>query len=127
MTNSSQGRQAQPTSNELDLDALERKLREPDDFAFDGVDISDLILALIQRLREAERRITDLRNGWEAQIEHTKGLHQRIAALERVREAASTLCNAGLDAAINIKYRTALIAALAAVPTAHNNEGSNGK
>ena len=117
---SSQGRQAQPTSNELDLDALERKLREPDDFAFDGVDISDLILALIQRLREAEAREM-------AAVHATAMTYERIAALERVREAASTLCNAGLDAAINIKYRTALIAALAAVPTALNNEGSNGK
>ena len=157
--NSSQARRSQPTSNdELDLDALERKLRAPDDFDFDQVDVAGLMLALIQRLREAEQReqlnnaligvqrerIAALEDGLRkaeapATVTITGYTNERIAALERVREAAPALLQLvseshpdgpwfsepkqSLDPQAVI---VEMVRALAAVATALNTEGSNG-
>src|ERR1041385_8942008 len=104
MANSSQGRQAQPTSNELDLDALERQIVEPRAHALTMMD-GQTILSLIQRLREAERqREATYRSGLDAvgrlderlreatarlaeRNDHIFQLAERIAALEAALRA----------------------------------------
>jgi hypothetical protein len=109
LANSSQGRQAQPTSND-DLAALEREVIEyPEKWPVQAI-------ALIQRLREAESAIAESRIPWRlAQAE------DRIAALERVLQQIASSHPDFTD------HPAMARAALAVVPTAHNNEAPNGK
>ena len=74
----------------IDLDALERWARntkeKPDDLPRD-------VLALIQRLREAEASKRELKAWADVAVDD---LRARIVQLERVREAAQRLADSGV-------------------------------
>ena len=119
----------------LDLDALEREYTGPSD----NVIRDQRILALIQRLREADQQLTEMAETfggqadrierYEAELndwrqpnmlteveyrERTTKLRARLAQLERVREAAQELEDS-LDPTERGPVDQILLAALAAV------------
>src|SRR6266702_5272841 len=68
----------------LDLDALEREYTGPSD----NVIRDQRILALIQRLREADQQLTEMAETFGGQADRIERYEAHITQLERVREAA---------------------------------------